>query len=431
MSLAVGQQRVKHPAIPLPPSPNVPILERPTQEPSHFPTEPMPTKTRYDVAVVGAGPAGAHAAESLAKQGLNVVLIERDPEPGSPVHCTGIVSAECFERYELPNALLIRSISSFMLRSPSGRGATVRRKSTQAYVLDRVALDKLLVERAVTSGAELLCSTMVNDIQWSGSAVEIDATRDGAAFHVTASAGIIATGFGAKLPKRAGLGSPQDFLSGCQAVVEANNIDQLEVLTGAAYGSGGFGWLVPWKPGYALTGLMTRRDTMGYLSDHVHNLQQAGRVGRVHELYRCRAIPLGAPNRTVVDGIVGVGDAVGQVKPTSGGGIYFGMLSADIAAAVVGDAVRAGDVSATKLLPYELMWRSLLESEIQQGDALRRLIEQLPDSVVEHMHRLLNVPGLRRVLVAAAPSFDWHSGPLTRFLAKLQHQADRAHVTAR
>jgi digeranylgeranylglycerophospholipid reductase len=390
----------------------------------------MQTPKRYDVAIVGAGPAGARTAEALANQGLTVALIERDPVPGSPVHCTGIVSTECFERYDLPDSLVISSISSFMLRSPSGQSATVRRKTTQAHVLDRVALDRLLVARAVSAGADLLTSTTVSDLRWTGAGVEIDAEHGGVPFGINSTAAVVATGFGGKLPKRAGLGSPQDLLSGCQAVVESDKLDELEVFTGTAYGDGGFGWLVPWQPGYALAGLMTRRDTMNLLSDHIKRLQQAGRVGRVHEVYRCRAIPLGTATHSIVDGIVGVGDVVGQVKPTSGGGIYFGLLSADIAAAVVGDAIRSGDVSAASLMPYERQWRVLLESEIQQGYALRKLIERLPDAVIEHMHRLLNVPVLRRVLVAAAPSFDWHSGPLTRVLARLQHQTDTVSASA-
>jgi geranylgeranyl reductase family protein len=390
----------------------------------------MQTHKRYDATVVGAGPAGARTAEALAHQGLSVALIERDPAPGSPVHCTGIVSTECFERYDLPDSLLINSISSFMLRSPSGRGATVRRKATQAHVLDRVALDRLLVARAVAAGADLLTSTTVSDLRWTGAGVEIHAQRGGVPFGINSTVAVVATGFGGKLPKRAGLGSPQDLLSGCQAVVESDNLDEIEVFTGAAYGDGGFGWLVPWLPGYALAGLMTRRDTMNYLSDHIERLQQAGRVGRVHEVYRCRAIPLGVATHSVVDGIVGVGDVVGQVKPTSGGGIYFGLLSADIAATVIGNAIRSGDVSAASLMPYERQWRILLESEIEQGYALRKLIEHLPDTVIEHLHRLLNVPVLRRALVAAAPSFDWHSGPLTRVLARLQRPTDTVSASA-
>jgi hypothetical protein len=70
----------------------------------------------------------------------------------------------------------------------------------------------------------------------------------------------------------------------------------------------------------------------------------------------------------------------------------------------------------------------LLDAEIKQGAALRGLIEQLPDALVEQMHRLLGVPGLRRLLVRAAPSFDWHSGPLTSFLTRLQRSTDDARA---
>jgi len=88
-------------------------------------------------------------------------------------------------------------------------------------------------------------------------------------------------------------------------------------------------------------------------------------------------------------------------------------------------------VSAARLQPYERRWRKLLESEIRQGYALRMLIEQLPEPVVEHLHRMLNIPGLRRLLVRSAASFDWHSGPLTSLLAKLQRQVEHAGATAR
>ena len=124
----------------------------------------LPKET--DVVVIGAGPSGSRSAERLAALGHRVVLLERDPEVGLPVHCTGIVSCECFERYELPDDLIIRSISSFVLRSPSGRGVNVRRSSTQAYVLDRIGLDRMLAQRAVDAGASLFTSAGVQDIRW-------------------------------------------------------------------------------------------------------------------------------------------------------------------------------------------------------------------------------------------------------------------------
>jgi digeranylgeranylglycerophospholipid reductase len=388
----------------------------------------MPTETIYDALVVGAGPAGARTAEVLALHGRRVLLVERNREPGTPSHCTGIVSAECFERYQLPESLIINPVRSFVLRSPSGRGSRLKRNTTQAFVLDRPAMDRLFVERAVTAGAELLQSTTVNDLIWTGSSIEAQAKCKGESITFHASAAVIATGFGGKLPRKAGLGTPGGLLSGCQVIAEARDVGELEVLTGKAYGDGGFAWLVPWKPGFALTGLMTRRGTMKLLVDHVERLQEEGRIGPVHEVYRCRAIPIGTAGHTVSDGIVGVGDAMGLVKPTSGGGIYFGLLSADLAAHVLAGAIEAGDLSAARLATYENQWRDLLETEIEQGEALRGLLEQLPDRLIEQMHRLLGVPGLRRLLVRTAPSFDWHSGPLTGFLTTLQRSTDETSV---
>ena len=72
-----------------------------------------------------------------------------------------------------------------------------------------------------------------------------------------------------------------------------------------------------------------------------------------------------------------------------------------------------------------------LAPEIRQGMRLRRLLEQLPESAIEHLHRLLGVPGLRRVLVSAAPSLDWHSSKLTQVLERLDHHRDAAPASTR
>jgi hypothetical protein len=87
-------------------------------------------------------------------------------------------------------------------------------------------------------------------------------------------------------------------------------------------------------------------------------------------------------------------------------------------------ALESGNVTASALAPYDKRWRALMEGEIRQGYALRHLLEQLPETVVESLHRLLALPGLKRVLTSTA-SFDWHSGPLTKALASLQHQGER------
>ncbi len=376
----------------------------------------------YDVAVVGAGPAGSGTARSLAARGYRVALLERDPAPGEPVHCTGIVSDECFERYDLPASLVIGSVSSFVLRSPSGRPARVQRRTVQAYVLDRVRLDRWLADEAARAGADLVTSTAVDDIRWTGDGVRLSLSGGGAP--LTARTAVVATGFGAALPRKLGIGSSGELLSGCQVVVEQEGLNEIEVFIGDALGRGGFGWLVPWQDGLGLAGLLTRKHTMHRLREHLARLRGAGRIGRVVREFRLRAVPIGLPDRTVADGVLAVGDVAGQVKPTSGGGIYYALLSAELAASTLAEALESGDVTAGGLAPYEQRWRAALGSEIRQGMRLRRLVEQLPESAIERLHRLLGVPVLRRVLVSAAPSLDWHSSKLTRVLERLDRHRD-------
>ena len=390
-----------------------------------------PSRFDYDVAVVGAGPAGSGTARSLAARGYRVALLERDPGPGQPVHCTGIVSDECFERYEIPASLVIRSVRSFVLRSPSGRPARVQRRTVQAHVLDRVGLDCWLADQAVGAGADLVTSTVVEDIRWTGDGVRLALSARGTHTSLTARTAVLATGFGARLARRLGIGSTGEVLSGCQVIVEQQDVDEVEVFTGDALGDGGFGWLVPWEAGLGLAGLLTRKHTMHRLDEHLARLQADGRIGRVVQQFRCRAVPIGLPDRTVADGILAVGDVAGQVKPTSGGGIYYSLLSAEFAASAIAEAIEAGDVTATGLAPYEERWRGALASEIRQGMRLRRLLEQLPESAVEHLHRLLGVPGLRHVLAAAAPSLDWHSSKLTRVLERLDRHREAEPASAR
>lgn len=383
----------------------------------------------YDVAIIGAGPSGSRTAEALAASGHRVVLLERDPEPGLPVHCTGIVSTECFDRYHLPSSLILRSVSSFVLRSPSGRGAPVKRNATQAHVLDRIALDRLLAQRAVDAGAELITSATVTAIDWDGQSVRVHGKIASREKVLDARAAVLATGHGSRLQRHVGLSTRGEVVSGCQAVVEAPDVDEVEVFTGSVMGFGGYGWLVPWKPGLALTGLLTRRDTMAHLQAHIAKLQEAGRIGAVRELFRLRALPLGVPERSVVDGVLGVGDAVSQVKPTSGGGIYYGLLGAEAAAQTLTEALAADDVSAAGLAAYDERWQALLGPEIRQGYALRRLLEQIPEPVVEQFHRLLSVPGLRRILTAS--TFDWHSGPLTSVLNRMTGRSSSRQLQTR
>ena len=371
-----------------------------------------------DVVVIGAGPAGARTAECLASMGYQTLLLEREKVIGEPVQCTGVVSSECFERYELPEELILRQINSFVLRSPSGRGVQIKRKHTQAYVLDRVELDQELVNRAVTSGVKLYTEVDVTDVGWIEGKAQISCKVGPNEHQIQAKITVVATGYGSSLSRKLGFSQFDSYVSGSQAIVEAEGINEIEVFTGSTLGKGGFGWIVPWRENMALVGLLTREHTVSYMHALIKKLQDQGRIGSILKTYRTRAIPVGIPRKSVADGILAVGDIVSQAKPTSGGGIHYSMMAADLASTTINEALIYGDHTKRSLAAYETRWHDLLEHELNQGVKLRGLIEQLPDFVIEQLHRMLSFPGAKRLL--SSSTFDWHSGSLIRVLEKLQ-----------
>ena len=374
----------------------------------------------YDVIVIGAGIAGPRTAEILAHKGHRVLLIEKDAEPGNPVHCTGIVSVECFDHYKLPREIILNSISSFVLVSPTGRRLALKRSNIQAHVLDRRELDRILVDRAVAAGTDLLTSTRIDDVIWDGSKVILTGINNFKPLRLTGRVAVVATGFGAPLARKLWPIPLSNVVSGYQVVAQNRGVKDVEIFTGRHLGKGGFGWVLPWKPGYVLAGVLTRKNTTHLVDDHVERLRRQGRIGDVIEQFRCRALPIGSSVTSVKDGIIGVGDAIGQVKATSGGGIFYALMGADIAASTVHLGISTGDVKSGTLSTYEVNWRKRLGGEIVQGTFLRNLLEQLPDWIVENLHRLLGAPGMRAAFNSLSPTFDWHSKPLTRMLKLLQ-----------
>ena len=378
-----------------------------------------------DVAVIGAGPSGARAAAVLAAAGHRVRLFERDTQPGIPLHCTGIVSKECFDMYALPEDLILHEIQSFILRSPKGKGALVNRDNVQAYVLDRLKLDLHLVNLAVEAGAELFTSSEVTDLKWDDLYVTLSLNTKGVVKEIKSRSAIVATGYGAPLARRLGLNGKMEIISGCQALVETSNIQNVEIFTGGNFGHGGFGWLVPHTKGHALSGVLTRKHSYKLMESHIHQLQKESRIGAVKSVYRCRPIPLGISDCSVLNRVIGVGDVVNQVKPTTGGGIYYGLLGADAAAETLSNALEVDDLTANALKPYETKWKSIMAAEITSGYHLRKFTEQLPDNMLEQMHKLLRVPGVKNILTSGSMPFDWHSGPLIKFINLLSRQIAR------
>lgn len=373
----------------------------------------------YDVIVIGGGPVGSYVAYKLAGIGHPVMVLERKRRIGETVCCTGIIGQECVSSFAIDDSVILRPVNSAKLFSPSGNLLRLWREEPQACVLDRAAFDIAMANRAQGNGAEYLLDSQVSRIEVEDDRVKIEAIHQKAGLNLEARGAVIATGFGSKLAKRLGLGNFGDFVIGDQAEVATTGVDEVEVYLGREIAPGFFGWLVPTSPRTARVGLLSRHNPELYLRKLLASLVAQGKIVSAEAKLSYGGIPLKPLGRTYGERLIVVGDAAGQVKPTSGGGIYYGLLCANIAADTLHQALQRDDLSAKSLAKYEREWRRKLGRELKIGYWARKLFERLSNNQIDRIFNIIKDNGIDEALLKARDlSFDWHSQAILMLLGR-------------
>ena len=164
-------------------------------------------------------------------------------------------------------------------------------------------------------------------------------------------------------------------------------------------------------------GLLSHRSPEPYLKKLMLSLVAEGKIVSAEAEVSYGGIPLKPLARTYGDRLVVVGDAAGQVKPTTGGGIYYGLLCADIAADTLHRALQRDDLSARSLALYEREWRRKLKRELEIDYYARKFYERLSDRRVDHIFDIIESNNIAQDLLEAEDlSFDWHSKAVLRLV---------------
>ena len=331
----------------------------------------LPRK-RYDVVVVGAGPAGSTVARTVAERGLSVLILEKRQEIGNAVRCAEGVGSESLLEFLPPDPHWISATieSAYYASVVAGQeeGTRYAGNGRIGYVLERRVFDQALAAKAVEAGADVMVKSPASGLLLDGNrAVGMLAEVQGDLLEVDCAVVVGTDGVESQVGRWAGLDTclaQKDSMPCAQYLLSGIDIDPtcLCYYVGMDIAPGGYAWIFPKGDGRANVGLGVQSDVAAlpafeYLKRFIEARPFLAKGSPVTLILGNAPTAL-PPASLVTDGCLLVGDAARQLDPMTGGGIINAMTAGRIAGEVIADAVQSGDVSAKALRSYQERWQA-------------------------------------------------------------------------
>jgi digeranylgeranylglycerophospholipid reductase len=362
----------------------------------------------YDVVVAGGSVSGLLAAREIASRGHSVLVLEEDSEIGTPEHCGGLVSIEAISRLGiLPRHNVVQNrISSAKICSPT-RSFEIRAANQKIVVLERREFDKHIALQATKFGANIRTRCSLRDTKYAE-----DSSKP---FHILTTDGrfrsryfVDARGISSLLKNdRSGM------LLAAQYEVYAPWIGKDTVMVefdNEKY-PGFFAWIIPTgegsgKVGVAGKSINTSRTLWSYLES------KGGSFSAIRKIFA--PIWVKGPIDNFIDGrIVVTGDAAGQTKPTTAGGIYSCGLGGILAGRAISNAM---ETSNDQLLnEYPAKWTRMFGKEFRNMVLFRKLLERLDNTALDLIFSNINSEAMDTI--SRTGDFDFHSVSIRKILS--------------
>lgn len=343
-----------------------------------------------DVTVVGGGPAGSLSARLLAASGLEVVVLEEHKQAGVPMHCAGMLSPETI-RLSGVQPDILGMVNSADVIFPDGRVLDIGRRTPMIYAVDRVDLDQKLADKACEFGVDfrygIKCNRAVTDSKC--------ATVDTNAGTIRSDIVVGADGPSSKISTSIGHNLPLEIIVGMQVDVKYRMEDQERMVLriGNSVAPGFFSWQLPMGD-ITRIGLCVSPPLRPV--DYLKNLLKiSGFEDRERVQKFSGKIPVGGRRTSYANRTLLIGDAAGQIKPVSGGGLYPIFKAAPILNDTVNSAYHLGVFNSSVLALYERGWKKAFGKEISKGARMRSFYTKLDDEQMNYVGKLFDTPEIR------------------------------------
>lgn len=381
----------------------------------------MEMKTKYDVIVIGGGPAGSTVASILSREGRSVVLFEKERFPRH--HIGESLMTDTYFTFERMGLLEKMKTSPFVRKysvqfaNPAGKESrpfyffeALHHESAVTWQVTRAQFDLMLIEHAADQGADVYQETRIKRVLFEGDrAYGVEALmKDGSVVQFEAPVVVDASGQTAMLSNKFGwrVRDPQlkkavlySYFKGAHREPDLNGGATLVLRTPA--GSNGWFWYIPLENDITSVGVVADpeylvknrgQDLAKIFHEEIEKVESCRRrvagATRVDKIYSILDYSYRSTN-FAGDGFVLIGDAYGFLDPIYSSGVLLALKMAELAADSIHDAFRNDDFSAARLGQYQEKldkgiesMRKLVYAFYNEGFSFSQFLQKYPEQRV-------------------------------------------------
>ena len=354
----------------------------------------------YDVVVAGGSISGLMSAREIAKKGYSVLVLEEGFEVGTPDHCGGLVSKAALRDMGIePTEKTFDSmINSALIFSPNGKQIEINSKKQKVVVVNRRELDKQVARQAQQSGAEIRVKTSFKEKTKRGIRTSTD--------EIDCKILVDCRGVSSLINNQR-----DGVLLSAQYEIYADWITdgRVEIYFDQIKYPGFFAWIIPSGNGVGKVGIAGREINVSKIMDEF--LRNKGSYSAIRKIFA--PIWIKGPIKNFVSGdVVIVGDAAGQSKPTTAGGIYSCGMGGFLAGNAITKYLEMNEYS--QLQQYQKFWHDKFGQEFEKQRLARKILEKVDNKTIDMIFDTITPEIIHEI--SSKDDFDFHATSIVKLL---------------